>query len=176
MPLRPVPLWTTEYVDDPNTPLAVFVFRYRSMSALKAACIIPRTPTPVPLEERPIDELTEDELRVLVRRQRVCWCPDGLWFFYDIGRSGKRKSNKNAVSNESVRKRAPRLSVTIMMKSKLWTSARQSFERSLTQLTLPRATMMKKKKKVMMIKSKSIAFTDLRPACLSALRGVVPLL
>lgn len=40
--------------------------------ALKALGILPREPTPVPLEERPEDELSPEELRQLVRRFRVC--------------------------------------------------------------------------------------------------------
>lgn len=59
-----------DYADGKRQPFAVFTFRYRSRKALQAECIIPRSPTPVPLEERPIEELTPDELRELVRRQR----------------------------------------------------------------------------------------------------------
>ena len=33
--------------------------------------ILPRSPSPVPLEEKPIDELTADEARELLRRQNV---------------------------------------------------------------------------------------------------------
>ncbi|OJD40029.1 uncharacterized protein BKCO1_200017 [Diplodia corticola] len=65
--------WDFEYEDYENGkrhPFAIFTFRYRSRRALQAECIIPRTPTPVPLEERPIEELTPEELRELVRRQR----------------------------------------------------------------------------------------------------------
>jgi hypothetical protein len=32
--------------------------------------IIPRSPTPIPLEERPLNELTTDELHELINRQR----------------------------------------------------------------------------------------------------------
>ena len=33
--------------------------------------LIPRTPSPVPLENRPIDDLSVDDMRELIRRQRV---------------------------------------------------------------------------------------------------------
>ncbi|KAK3069673.1 hypothetical protein LTR53_011790 [Teratosphaeriaceae sp. CCFEE 6253] len=52
-------------------PVANFVFKYRSRSALQALHVIPRTPTPVPLEERPVDELSMEEMRELLRRQRA---------------------------------------------------------------------------------------------------------
>jgi hypothetical protein len=69
-------------------PIAVFDFRYRSkgilpplwsknpanisnIAALQALCIIPRDPTPVPLEERDIDTLSLEETRELLKRQRV---------------------------------------------------------------------------------------------------------
>ncbi|KAK4549810.1 hypothetical protein LTR36_005111 [Oleoguttula mirabilis] len=51
-------------------PFATFNFKYRSRAALQALCVIPRTPSPVPLEARPIEELTPDEMRELLRRQR----------------------------------------------------------------------------------------------------------
>lgn len=37
---------------------------------LKAELIIPRTPTPPPLEERPVDTLSLEELRELQRRAK----------------------------------------------------------------------------------------------------------
>ncbi|KAK4957941.1 hypothetical protein LTR10_004364 [Elasticomyces elasticus] len=51
--------------------LATYVFKYRSRAALQALHIIPRTPSPVPLEERPVEELSIDEMRELVARQRA---------------------------------------------------------------------------------------------------------
>lgn len=51
--------------------IATFVFRYRSKSALQAEGIIPRTPSPTPLEERPLEELNQEELRELLRRHRA---------------------------------------------------------------------------------------------------------
>ncbi|KAK5130485.1 hypothetical protein LTR08_002007 [Meristemomyces frigidus] len=54
----------------PN-PFAVYEFRYRSLEALKSLLIIPRTPTPPPLEERDITTLSPDEMRELQRRARA---------------------------------------------------------------------------------------------------------
>lgn len=39
--------------------------------ALQALGIVPRDSTPVPLEERPEDELSPEELRQLVKRLKV---------------------------------------------------------------------------------------------------------
>jgi hypothetical protein len=52
-------------------PVAVFRFKYRSQKSLKELLVIPRTPSPAPLEERPIEELSIEELRELTRRQKV---------------------------------------------------------------------------------------------------------
>ncbi|KAF1358361.1 hypothetical protein EJ07DRAFT_156962 [Lizonia empirigonia] len=54
--------------DDRAGPFATLVFKYRSLVALQALGIVPREPTPVPLEERPEDELSPEELRQLVKR------------------------------------------------------------------------------------------------------------
>ncbi|KAK4891979.1 hypothetical protein LTR27_009506 [Elasticomyces elasticus] len=51
--------------------LATFIFKYRSRAALHALHIIPRTPSPVPLENRPVEELSMEEMRELVRRQKA---------------------------------------------------------------------------------------------------------
>ncbi|KAK5737366.1 hypothetical protein LTR17_006783 [Elasticomyces elasticus] len=51
--------------------LATYVFKYRSRAALQALHVIPRTPSPIPLEERPVEELSIDEMRELVTRQRA---------------------------------------------------------------------------------------------------------
>ncbi|KAF4541096.1 uncharacterized protein LTHEOB_8898 [Lasiodiplodia theobromae] len=58
------------FVPDSEGEIATFVFRYRSKSALQAEGIIPRTPSPTPLEERPLEELKPEELRELLRRHR----------------------------------------------------------------------------------------------------------
>ncbi|KAF1850026.1 uncharacterized protein K460DRAFT_326500 [Cucurbitaria berberidis CBS 394.84] len=56
--------WDWDIIDE---PFATFNFKYRSLDALKILQIIPRTPSPVPLEERPEDDLNLNELRQLVR-------------------------------------------------------------------------------------------------------------
>lgn len=62
--------WSTSTKID-DKPFATFVFRYRSRNALKAEYIISRTVSPEPLEDRPVEALTADEARELVRRLRV---------------------------------------------------------------------------------------------------------
>ncbi|KAK5688776.1 hypothetical protein LTS10_000754 [Elasticomyces elasticus] len=52
-------------------PIATFIFKYRSRGALQALHVIPRTPSPVPLEERPVEELSMEDMRELVRRQKA---------------------------------------------------------------------------------------------------------
>jgi hypothetical protein len=67
-------------------PIVLFKFKYRSLGrvpfgvtelllmfpdALMQLKIFPRTPSPEPLEDRPINELTLDETRELLRRQKV---------------------------------------------------------------------------------------------------------
>lgn len=39
---------------------------------LQALCLIPRSPSPVPLEDRPEESLTREDLLELLRRQKVC--------------------------------------------------------------------------------------------------------
>ncbi|KAF2801158.1 hypothetical protein K505DRAFT_412439 [Melanomma pulvis-pyrius CBS 109.77] len=51
-------------------PFATYIFKYRSKKALKSLLIIPRTPSPVPLEERDVDDLSLEEMRELLQRQR----------------------------------------------------------------------------------------------------------
>ncbi|KAK3072402.1 hypothetical protein LTR53_006895 [Teratosphaeriaceae sp. CCFEE 6253] len=67
-PIRPA---THRLVRRDGGTVANFVFKYRSRSALQTLHVIPRTPTPVPLEERPVDELSMEEMRELLRRQRA---------------------------------------------------------------------------------------------------------
>ncbi|KAI5362322.1 hypothetical protein Slin15195_G059730 [Septoria linicola] len=59
----------TEYIYGKD-PLAMFTFKYRSRRDLQIEGLIPRSPTPVPLEERDPDDLTPEEARELVRRLR----------------------------------------------------------------------------------------------------------
>ncbi|KAI1629870.1 hypothetical protein EDD37DRAFT_73633 [Exophiala viscosa] len=49
--------------------LAKFIFKYRTRRALQSLMIIERSPTPLPLEERPVEELTREEMAELLRRQ-----------------------------------------------------------------------------------------------------------
>ena len=68
--------------EDKDSPFAIFEFRYRSrnkssqfkfkeanlstktffLEALQDMLIIPRSPPPIPLEDRPIESLTREEL------------------------------------------------------------------------------------------------------------------
>ncbi|RMY79831.1 hypothetical protein D0864_08916 [Hortaea werneckii] len=51
-------------------PFAKFRFRYRSHAALQSMGILPRSPSPVPLEDRDIEDLNPEEMRELLRRQQ----------------------------------------------------------------------------------------------------------
>ncbi|KAK7542642.1 uncharacterized protein J3D65DRAFT_690887 [Phyllosticta citribraziliensis] len=51
------------HVESDSKPFATYTFRYRSTEALKSMGLIPRTPEPVPLEERPIEDLTPEEMK-----------------------------------------------------------------------------------------------------------------
>ncbi|KAJ8111165.1 hypothetical protein OPT61_g6169 [Boeremia exigua] len=59
-----------DYIDPKKQPFATYTFEYRSKDALKSLLVIPRSPSPVPLEERDVDTLTAEEMRELLRRQR----------------------------------------------------------------------------------------------------------
>ncbi|KAI4914146.1 hypothetical protein J4E85_010658 [Alternaria conjuncta] len=61
---------TIETTKIDETPFAEFTFKYRSRAALKSLLVIPRTPSPVPLEERDVNTLTLEESRELIRLQR----------------------------------------------------------------------------------------------------------
>jgi hypothetical protein len=43
-----------------------------SAEALQELMVIPRSQSPVPLEDRPVEDLTVGEMRALIERQRVC--------------------------------------------------------------------------------------------------------
>ncbi|KAE9985901.1 hypothetical protein EG328_006741 [Venturia inaequalis] len=58
------------YIDGRESPFATICFRYRSLNDLKAELIIPRSPSPVPLEDRPLESLTLEEMLELLIRQR----------------------------------------------------------------------------------------------------------
>ncbi|ETN45997.1 uncharacterized protein HMPREF1541_00180 [Cyphellophora europaea CBS 101466] len=59
----------TEKVED--EPFATFIFKYLTRRGLQSLLIIDRSPTPIPLEDRPIEELTREELMELERRRRA---------------------------------------------------------------------------------------------------------
>ncbi|KAH9881529.1 hypothetical protein IAQ61_000255 [Plenodomus lingam] len=69
-PAEKVNMFSTKCLDDRNKPMATFTFKYRSKVALQSLLIIPRTPSPVPLEERELDTLTPEESLELIRRMR----------------------------------------------------------------------------------------------------------
>jgi hypothetical protein len=88
-------VFRADYVYDRNKPFATFKFKYRSLGtpsmlstnicplttisdALKASCIIPRSPTLESLDDRPESDLNTDELRELLRRERVCCNPQNF--------------------------------------------------------------------------------------------------
>ncbi|KAH0006758.1 hypothetical protein KCU78_g12140, partial [Aureobasidium melanogenum] len=50
---------------------AVFNFRYRSRRDLQTLYLIPRSPSPIPLEDRPEESLNREELLELLRRQKA---------------------------------------------------------------------------------------------------------
>lgn len=41
-----------------------------SIDDLKAELIVPRSESPVPLENRPVEDLSQDEMRELLKRQK----------------------------------------------------------------------------------------------------------
>ncbi|KAI6800849.1 hypothetical protein KC363_g3908 [Hortaea werneckii] len=51
-------------------PFVTFEFRYRSRAALQSMDILPRSPSPIPLEDRNIEDLNSEEMRELLRRQQ----------------------------------------------------------------------------------------------------------
>lgn len=76
-----------DYVHPGGHPFAIFHFKYRSLgtstlivsvctltrllAALKSLHIVSHAPSPTPLEDRPVDELSTAELAELVKRYRV---------------------------------------------------------------------------------------------------------
>ncbi|KAF2665306.1 hypothetical protein BT63DRAFT_428277 [Microthyrium microscopicum] len=57
-------------IDTTDAPLADFVWHYRTSEDLRKEGIVPRTPSPEPLEDRPRDELSAAELRELLQREQ----------------------------------------------------------------------------------------------------------
>ncbi|KAA6410322.1 MAG: hypothetical protein FRX48_05743 [Lasallia pustulata] len=73
-PLQRIPspkVTEVEYINGLESPSVVFNFKYRSRKSLQGMLVIPRTPSPVPLEQRPIDELTREEALELLRRRSI---------------------------------------------------------------------------------------------------------
>ncbi|KAI5199508.1 hypothetical protein AUEXF2481DRAFT_470 [Aureobasidium subglaciale EXF-2481] len=64
---------TTKYVAvmGAKNPAGTFGFQYRTMESLKALIIVPRTPSPTPLEDRPEEQLTHEQTMELLRRYKA---------------------------------------------------------------------------------------------------------
>ncbi|OJD31722.1 uncharacterized protein BKCO1_4500017 [Diplodia corticola] len=75
-----------------DDPFAKFTFRYRSRAALQAECIIPRTPSLKPLEERPLEELDPDELRELERDAAASAVKNEIKSEENAGSSGPKRA------------------------------------------------------------------------------------
>ncbi|THX94011.1 hypothetical protein D6D08_01816, partial [Aureobasidium pullulans] len=61
----------TEPVPGLKDIAGTYLFHYRSQAALKKLLIIPRTPSPIPLEDRPEQELSREELAELLRKYKA---------------------------------------------------------------------------------------------------------
>ncbi|KAF2117492.1 hypothetical protein BDV96DRAFT_679298 [Lophiotrema nucula] len=68
VPQPNINMYNFDYVDGREKPFATYVFKYRSLVALKALYIIPPTP---PLEDRPVEGLSHDELKQLQEQLRI---------------------------------------------------------------------------------------------------------
>ncbi|KAF2025121.1 hypothetical protein EK21DRAFT_77178 [Setomelanomma holmii] len=69
-PTNSCDIMESDYVDRSGKSFASINFKYRSREALQSLLIIPRSPSPVLLEERDVDTLSPAEMRELLRRQR----------------------------------------------------------------------------------------------------------
>ncbi|KAL8753253.1 MAG: hypothetical protein Q9184_005478 [Pyrenodesmia sp. 2 TL-2023] len=67
------------FVDGSDHPFAMFRFRYCSKQALQSLLLIPRTPSPSSLADRPIESLSAEEAHQLLRQYQVFYllslCP-----------------------------------------------------------------------------------------------------
>ncbi|KAI6828908.1 hypothetical protein KC340_g8947 [Hortaea werneckii] len=82
----------SEYrVDKVGEPFVVFKFKYRSRGALQSLGLLPRSPSPIPLEDRSIDDLSLQEARELLRRQQ-----------------GRLASNEATVKHEAIKREIKR--------------------------------------------------------------------
>ncbi|KAI4721052.1 hypothetical protein E4T48_02746 [Aureobasidium sp. EXF-10727] len=75
---------------------AVFNFRYRSRRDLQTLYLVPRSPSPVLLEDRLEESLNREELLELLRRQKACFT---LW------RATARQDERIAIKKELKRER-----------------------------------------------------------------------
>ncbi|MCJ1279957.1 hypothetical protein MMC21_007782 [Puttea exsequens] len=66
-----VTTWKTYPADGHEDPFATFNFKYRSRRALKSLLLIPRTPSPIPLEDRDFETLTQEERDEFARGQHT---------------------------------------------------------------------------------------------------------
>ncbi|RAR02987.1 hypothetical protein DDE83_008388 [Stemphylium lycopersici] len=69
--IAPVKWMEADSVDGENYPFAVIQFKYRSAAALRSLFIIPRQPSPLPLEQRPTNQTSSDEVPLLLNKHRV---------------------------------------------------------------------------------------------------------
>ncbi|TIA62545.1 hypothetical protein D6C77_02681 [Aureobasidium pullulans] len=88
-------------VEGVQNPAATFVFFYRSKTSLKELMIIPRTPSPVPLEDRPEEELNPEEMAELVRLLKA-----KVAVTSQVKKEVKRELEDDDDSNFRARKRA----------------------------------------------------------------------
>ncbi|THY50640.1 hypothetical protein D6C97_06964 [Aureobasidium pullulans] len=82
-------------------PVATFFFYYKSKTSLKDLMIIPRTPSPVPLEDRPEEELNPEEMAELVRLLKA-----KVAVTSQVKKEVKRELEDDDDSNFRARKRA----------------------------------------------------------------------
>ncbi|KAI7321151.1 hypothetical protein KC326_g2385 [Hortaea werneckii] len=79
------------HFDRVGEPFAVFEFKYRSRGALQSLGLLPRSPSPIPLEDRSIEDLSLQEARELLRRQQ-----------------GRLASNEASVKREGIKREIKR--------------------------------------------------------------------
>ncbi|KAF2840592.1 hypothetical protein M501DRAFT_1009862 [Patellaria atrata CBS 101060] len=99
VPAEPGTSFNMDYIDK-DSPFAAFNFKYRSLQALRSLCIVPRSPTPVALEDRPIEELNPEELRELLRRERELNAVAGRVKMEGIKREREETQEQNGEEDE----------------------------------------------------------------------------
>ncbi|KAF1810272.1 hypothetical protein P152DRAFT_451361 [Eremomyces bilateralis CBS 781.70] len=93
----PSTVWNSTSLD--KKPFATFRFKYRSIDSLKALGVVPRSPSPIPLEDRSIDDLTANELRERLREQEV----NRQCFPYERSTNGQQALNRR-IKQEKVKR------------------------------------------------------------------------